>query len=512
MPATIVRLPDGQNFTVTPVFAGLFFKSHELNAHHSAYPIGWTVVLHTEDDGDDDDPNLANEEDEDEDDPLMERRRSRGQLKRLHHIHSYTKPTLQNDSFFISSISNPSSNDYKPPASPTRQIALMVYITLYWYFHQAAPSAVVTTDASKETPDEGKPRGEWRINVKREGVMRGRNLIPKLERMGLLANMNSAVGTEMDDAHESWAHMFVSQRVFWQIPGRLFLFTLQPTPKGASSYPGSPAGSRPGSPVRNESPARISGKNLLPDAAAIVAASNAGGGSSSTPHSPSPGTPLMSPPLINVGSFPMGPYFSASHLPTYFPPPALQYTITNHARHPLRPKPPRMGEVFYTRYVPSVGQYLSFRVASLSPRPVSYLGPVGPSSTAVAEHSHLATLPDTSLLQTWMSKPRVSQFWGAYHSEFLSNALSSRHSFPVIAMWDGIPFGFFEVYWVVEDMLGRMLGGAASDWDRGFHVFIGEDWARGRAQVWISSMVHWILCADYRTMSVCIEPRIDNTR
>jgi hypothetical protein len=514
MPAAIVRLPDGQNFTVTPVFAGLFFKSHELNTHHNTYPIGWTVVLHTEDDDEDDIPNLADDaddEDDDEGNPPTGRRLSRGHIKRPHHhVHSFTKPTLQNDSFFISSLSTPSSNDYKPPASPTRQIALMIYITLYWYFHQPMPSTFLATESSRTTPDEGKPRGEWRINVKREGVLRGRNLIPKLERMGLLANMNSAVGVDMDDAHESWAHMFVSRRTFWQIPARLFLFTLQPNAKGASSYPGSPANSRPGSPVRNESPARLSGLTLLPDATAGAAAaatgSNGMGGLSGTAgaaHASGPPTPL-----ISVQSFPIGPFFSASHLPTYFPPPALQYTISNHVRHPLRPKPPRMGEVFYTRYVPTVGQYLAFRVASLSPRPVSYLGPMSPTPTG--EHAHLATLSDTSLLQIWMAKPRVSKFWGSYSPDFLANALKSRHSFPVIAMWDGVPFGYFEVYWVREDVLGRLIGNEADDWDRGFHVIVGEDWARGRVPLWVSSMVHWILCADYRTMSVCIEPRIDN--
>ncbi|KAF5542219.1 lysine n-acyltransferase, partial [Fusarium mexicanum] len=56
MAPQVIRLPDGQTFTVTPVFAGLGFKSHELNTHHNAFPVGWTVVLNTEsDDGSDDD-------------------------------------------------------------------------------------------------------------------------------------------------------------------------------------------------------------------------------------------------------------------------------------------------------------------------------------------------------------------------------------------------------------------------------------------------------------------------
>jgi hypothetical protein len=168
-----------------------------------------------------------------------------------------------------------------------------------------------------------------------------------------------------------------------------------------------------------------------------------------------------------------------------------------------------MGEVFYSRYLPSVGQYLSFRVASNSPKPVPYLGPVGQKA---AENQHLTTLSDTSLLQMWMSSPRVSAFWGQYHQNFLTDAFQSRHSFPVIGMWDGVPFGYFEIYWVKEDILGRQLGSESQDWDRGLHVLVGEEWARGRVPTWLSGLVHWCLTADYRTMNICLEPRVDNER
>ena len=513
MAPTTVHLPDGQHFTVTPVFAGLFFKSHELNTHHNPFPSGWTVVLHTEDDGDDTDPRVpsfsapgasADDDDDDMDDedaaPPPPPPKPPARPKKTH-IHSFTKPTLQNDSLFISSISSPSSNDFKPAASPTRQMAMMLWVTLYWYFHQPAPSPFLpATELSQETPEAGRPRGEWRINIKRDGVLRGRNLIPKLERMGLISTLDSAVGTALDD-NEGWEHMYVSKKMFWQIPAQLFLFTLQPTGRASSSYPGSPVGSRPGSPAPRDH-VRL--------AASQAAAAHASSSSSSNnllaadlPGAPPPTT------LISVASFPIGPFFSTSHLPTYYPPPPLRYTITDHVRHPIRPKPPRMGEVFYTRFINSVGQYLSFRVASSSPKPVPYLGPVGPKPQ---EASHLSTLPDTSLLQMWLSNPRVQRFWGPYVPNFLTNALSSRHSFPVIGLWDGVPFGFFEVYWVKEDALGQYLGSEAGDFDRGFHVLIGEEWARGRVQLWLTALAHWILCADYRTMSVCVEPRVDNAR
>jgi len=156
-----------------------------------------------------------------------------------------------------------------------------------------------------------------------------------------------------------------------------------------------------------------------------------------------------------------------------------------------------------------VGQYLSLRVASLSPTPVPHLGPVGAKPP---DASHLCTLSDTSLLQMWLGRPRVQNFWGPYVPSFLSNALSSRHSFPVVGMWDGVPFGYFEIYWAKEDVLGQHAGAAIGDFDRGLHVFVGEEWARGRVQLWLTSVVHWILCSDYRTMGVCMEPRVDNAR
>ncbi len=492
MAPSIVHLPDGQNFTVQPVFAGLFFKSNELNTHPTPFPAGWTVVLHSEDSSNDGGGGRESGESEE----------SEGRSRRSH-IHKYNKPTLQNDTVFISSISNPSSSDYRPPASASRQIALMMWITLYWYFQQPEPSPYLETKESQQTPQAAKPKGEWRIQIKREGVLRTRNMIPKLERMGLISTMESAVGTGIEENHQGWDNMFVTKRTFWQIPSGLFLFTLQPMRQ--SSHPGSPITSRPTSPIRSDSPHHYHHQPMSSAGSLLSVDVQAG--------------------LTSAPAFPAGPYFSPSRLPTYFPPPPLQYTITNHVRHPVRQKPPRMGEIFYTRFVPSVGKYLSFRAASLSPKPVPSLGPVGPAGPAgpaeggAESNAHLCVLDDTSLLQMWLSKPRVAAFWGGYHAGFLSDALRSRHSFPAIGMWDGVPFGYFEIYWVREDALGRHMGGgggggdgAARDFDRGVHVFVGEEWARGRVQHWLSGLVHWCWQADNRTMNIYLEPRVDNER
>lgn len=324
--------------------------------------------------------------------------------------------------------------------------------------------------------------------------------------MGLISSEDSCVGATADErGGEGWTEMFVSQRSFWQIDPRIFLFTLLPTMNsplpGASPYP-----SRPGSP--NREGGTISPR---PDSHHYTASELSHGLWS--PHTP-------------------GPFASGSHLPTYYPPPPPQYTFTNSVRHPIRPKPPAQGETFYTRYIPSLGQYLSFRTASISAKSPVYRGPVSDATPSfLPPHSGVSagTLPslgnlnicacDTELLHTWMNSPR-SAAWDLSgplptQETFLKSALNSKHSFPVIGCWDGKPFGYFELYWVKEDELGRhVTGNEIGDFDRGFHALVGEQEFRGehRVKVWLSALVHYFWLADLRTEKVLVQSRIDNEK
>lgn len=533
MAPAVVHLPNGQNLTVTPVFGGLYFKSNDLltGAQPHAFPPGWTIQIYSE----------ADEEEK------RQHPRPSTAAHTLHHneqypgedkdrnIHRFKTPTLKNDHMFISSISNPSSNDFRPATSPTRQIAAMTWATLWWYFHQPAPSPYLTTAASQSTPEEGRPKGEWRLNINREGIFKGKHLLPKLERMGLISSEDSCVGLDPEDgvvsAGEGWTKMFVSRRSFWQLDARIYLFTLPPL-QSASPYPAvSPANSRPASPNRNST---TIGENGASNTPAMHSHHGSGGG-------------------LWRANTPPGPFTSGSHLPTFYPPPPAQYTFTNSIRHPIRPKPPRQGETFYTRYIPSLGQYLSFRVASLSSKPCQYRGPVAPtntmdvtlapgtreslrsgatnsptnvpsSSAALATLSRMnlaerdtTQLTDCELLHKWMNDPRVAYSWGeqgpqTHQRAFLEHGLTSKHSFPVIGCFDGKPFGFFEIYWVKEDRLAAHCG--AGDWDRGLHVLVGEQEFRGshRVKVWLSALVHYCWLADLRTGRVMLEPRVDNKK
>ena len=515
MAPTLVHLPNGQTLSVSTIFGGLSFKANDLNVHQSIFPPGWTIILESEEDH-----SHETESPPDEKEQIYGSRR--------HRILRYHNSTLHNDSLFISSISNPSNTDFKPATSPTRQIAMMLWATLWWYFHQVrvltylnepypnsarkpAPNPHLTAGINPEMPEEGRPKGQWRINIKREGICKGKHLFPKLERMGLIASEESYVGANPDErSGAGWSKMFVSQQSFWQLDPRIFLFTLSPTQH--SPFPGtSPFPSRPGSPNREGTPLP---SPRLPDG---IGADSTQHGLWSQPHSP-------------------GPFTSGSHLPTYYPPPPPQFTFTNNIRHPIRPKPPSQGQTIYTRYVPSVGQYLSFRTASMSSKSPTYRGPMsggsggtpnflppnsGISSANLPSLGNMNICPsDRDLLHDWMNQPRVSAFWGvqgpaSVQEEFLEKALSDKHSFPVIGCWDGKPFGYFEIYWVKEDHLGRHLTGSDVDnWDRGLHALVGEQEFRGahRVKIWASALVHYCWLADPRTQRVLMEPRVDNEK
>lgn len=121
MAPSLVHLPNGQTLTVSSVFAGFAFKANDLNIHNSAFPPGWTIIIESQDDLDHE---VAVDGQEGHDVP------------RKSHTRRYRSPTLHGDNLFISSISNPSNTDFKPATSPTRQIAMMLWATLWWYFHQ----------------------------------------------------------------------------------------------------------------------------------------------------------------------------------------------------------------------------------------------------------------------------------------------------------------------------------------------------------------------------------------
>ncbi|MCY1223644.1 Acetyltransferase (GNAT) domain protein [compost metagenome] len=167
----------------------------------------------------------------------------------------------------------------------------------------------------------------------------------------------------------------------------------------------------------------------------------------------------------------------------------LQYAMSAGKRHPLRaPKP--SGQV-YARHIPWLDQVFSMRVADLD--------------------------ADLQCFHGWMNDPRVAAFWQeegdlAKHRGYLQAQLDDPHTIPLIGCLDGRPFAYFEVYWARENRIGPYYD--ADDFDRGWHVLIGDGEIRGKAYIsaWLPSLMHYIFLDDPRTQRIVGEPRIDHVQ
>ncbi|MGV1894030.1 MULTISPECIES: GNAT family N-acetyltransferase [Rhizobium/Agrobacterium group] len=157
--------------------------------------------------------------------------------------------------------------------------------------------------------------------------------------------------------------------------------------------------------------------------------------------------------------------------------------MTNGTLHPMRPPKP-VGPV-YSRFIPWLDKVLGFHVAS---------------PEADLPHFH-----------RWMNDPRVAAIWEdngtlSQHRNFIENRLADPRTLPLIGTFDGVPFGYFELYWAKEDRLGPHFD--ADSHDRGWHVAIGEDAFRGKPYVsaWLPSLMHYMFLADPRTRRIVGEP------
>ncbi|KAJ5492685.1 hypothetical protein N7539_001431 [Penicillium diatomitis] len=380
-------------------------------------------------------------------------------------VSSFTRPTLLSDVLHLSSMSTPSIHDAKPESAVTRQVAMILFATFLWYFQEPAPDRHVPTSNAYE--DTG---GEWILKVKGDGLLSGKHRMQKLERMGLIATTDPSVGSQ--ESPETFLEMFISQRAFWQLDPGIYLFTLDP----------------PNFPV------------------------------SDIEEWTSP------PSLDSFGrGFPFGagPNTVGTLIPSYYPSIPLQYKFTDRIRHPIRPRAPRQGEVVYTRFIPSSGQNITFRIPLI---PIKSSMRFCSITTQPSERSgpNLCLDPklmnDLGLLYRWTNKsPAHTSFTqsGSLEAqrENLKASMTSKSSFPVLAYWGSTPVSFLEIFWVLEDRQGR-LRGKVEDWDRGFRFFIGNDDFNclDNLAVFLSSVVHYCWLCDQRTSSVLVEVPADHER
>jgi RimJ/RimL family protein N-acetyltransferase len=169
--------------------------------------------------------------------------------------------------------------------------------------------------------------------------------------------------------------------------------------------------------------------------------------------------------------------------PTY----AERWTMSHGRRHPVRPQRLR-GEV-YARHIPWLGKTLSLSAFDLA--------------------------SDLPALHRWMNDPVVAHFWqeeGSMekHRAYVEGLLADPRVDPLVLRLDGRPFGYVEAYWAKEDRIAPYY--EAGDYDRGWHVLIGEADCRGRPFVtaWQPSVAHYLFLDDPRTTRLVIEPRADN--
>ena len=169
---------------------------------------------------------------------------------------------------------------------------------------------------------------------------------------------------------------------------------------------------------------------------------------------------------------------------TVFP---ARYVFSQGRRHPQRPsKPPG---VVYQRFIAWLDSTLSFRRVDID--------------------------ADLERFNQWMNDPVVAAFWQETgdlekHRAYLEVIDADPHMLSLVVCLDEKPFGYFEIYWAKEDRVAPFYD--ADDFDRGWHVLIGEPQMRGKPFVtaWLPSISHYLFLDDCRTQRIVIEPRVDN--
>ena len=166
-----------------------------------------------------------------------------------------------------------------------------------------------------------------------------------------------------------------------------------------------------------------------------------------------------------------------------------KYTETNGRVHPVRVDV--QSGVLYSRYVPQIQKTLSFRMIDIQ--------------------------TDLDIFHEWHNQPRVANFWEmaqpkAELQAFIEKNLKDPHALPMIAECDGVPVGYFELYWTREDRLAPYY--ESESWDRGFHFLIGATEFLGfnNTDAMLRSLTHFLFLDDRRTRKIMAEPRSDNTK
>jgi acetyl CoA:N6-hydroxylysine acetyl transferase len=164
-----------------------------------------------------------------------------------------------------------------------------------------------------------------------------------------------------------------------------------------------------------------------------------------------------------------------------------KWTTSNDRLHPERLN--IQSGVLYRRYVPSIEKSLSFRMIDID--------------------------GDLDIFHDWHNQPRVANFWELASPkeelrQYIEKSLKDPHTLPMIAECDGVPVGYFEMYWTREDRLAPYYPSEA--FDRGFHFLIGNVDFLGfkNTDATLKCLSHFLFLDEIRTRKIMAEPRSDN--
>lgn len=123
--------------------------------------------------------------------------------------------------------------------------------------------------------------------------------------------------------------------------------------------------------------------------------------------------------------------------------------------------------------------------------------------------------PDLDVVHGWMNRPHVAAFWvQAWPRERwaaeLTRQLEGWHSRPCLALHDGVPTAYLELYRVSGERLADHYPNRTDD--LGVHIAIGERDAtgRGHGRVLLRAVAEGLLAADAACTRVVAEPDAAN--
>jgi len=159
----------------------------------------------------------------------------------------------------------------------------------------------------------------------------------------------------------------------------------------------------------------------------------------------------------------------------------------NGSYHPIRPAQPE--GVWYQRYIYPLQRVISFKCIDVD--------------------------QDLTIFNDWHNTPNISRMWELagdlkMHRDYINKQTNDDHTMAVVGYFDGVPFGYFEVYWAAEDRLGPYYD--YQPYDRGVHMLVGNKLFLGHRNFvnWASAILHACFVDENKTLHIMGEPRADN--